>query len=246
MLEFSRLLPKVRHKVERDLSLPGLPRDKVLATVVSLLEKTLIRVGNEVYAREHRSYGLTTLRDRHVEITGTEIRFGFRGKSGVEHSVAISDGRLAKIVQQCQSLPGQGLFQYVDCDGKRQEVSSGDVNNYLRAVAGRQITAKDFRTWAGTMRAAVALRDIGPSGFQREANRNVIRVIDEVAKHLGNTRAVCRKYYVHPRVIERYLKGEVAPIAEDALRHRRKRRTAGLRRDEYAVLEFLDLDAPEN
>jgi DNA topoisomerase-1 len=242
MLEFSRLLPKLRPQVERDLSLPGLPRDKVLATVVRLLEKTLIRVGNQVYAKKNRSFGLTTMRDRHVEITGAEIRFKFRGKSGVEHSVAINDRRLARIVQQCQSLPGQELFQFVDDSGKRQDITSNDVNDYLHRITGHAVTAKDFRTWAGTMRAAIAFRSAGPAGPGRKTSNNVVRVIDEVAAHLGNTRDVCRKYYIHPRVIERYLKGEVIPDTPPLKPPKRQRRSAAIRRDEYAVLKFLDLE----
>ena len=242
MLEFSKLLPKLRHRVERDLSLPGLPRDKVLATVVRLLEKTLIRVGNEVYARDNRSYGLTTMRDRHVEVSGDEIRFRFRGKSGVVHSVAITDRRLARIVQQCQSLPGQDLFQYVDDDGKRQDVTSNDVNEYLHRITGNAISAKDFRTWAGTMRAAVAFRDLGPTDSESEMNKNVVQVIDQVANNLGNTRDVCRKYYIHPLLIERYLQGDVIPETPPIEKPMRRRRSVMLRRDETAVLEFLQLE----
>lgn len=242
MLEFSTLLPKVRQRVERDLSLPGLSREKVLATVVRLLEKTLIRVGNEVYARQNRSYGLTTMRDRHVEVTGDEIRFRFRGKSGVVHSVAVNDSRLAKIVQQCQSLPGQELFQFLDDDGKRQDVSSSDVNEYLHRITGRAVSAKDFRTWAGTMGAATAFRDLGPTESEKEANKIVVQVIDQVAENLGNTREVCRKYYVHPRVIDRYLKGEVIPATPRLRKPKRSRPSAMLRRDESAVLKFLDLE----
>lgn len=241
MLEFSRLLPTLRYRVERNLSQQGLPREKVLATVVRLLEKTLIRVGNEVYARKHRSFGLTTMRHRHVEVEGTEIRFRFRGKSGVFRSVAINDRRLAAIVQHCQSLPGQELFQFVDDDGKRQDITSGDVNEYLRDVTGKPVTAKDFRTWAGTMRAAIAFRTIGPAASKREASRNVVRVVDQVAAHLGNTRDVCRKYYIHPRVIERYMKGEVIPATPPLRKTKNSRKRAMLRRDEYAVLKFLDL-----
>lgn len=242
MLEFSRLLPKLRPKVERDLALPGLPRDKVLATVVRLLEKTLIRVGNQVYAKKNRSFGLTTMRDRHVEVSGAEIRFKFRGKSGVVHAVAINDRRLAKIVQQCQSLPGQELFQFVGDSGKRQEITSSDVNDYLHRLTGHAVTAKDFRTWAGTMRAAIALREADAVSESRDADSIVVRVVDEVAEHLGNTRDVCRKYYIHPRVIERYLKGEVIPATPPLNPPKRQRKSAALRRDELAVLRFLDLE----
>ena len=176
----------------------------MLATVVWLLEKTLIRVGSDEYARDNGSFGLTTLRRRHVAVSGAKLRFEFRGKSGVPHTVAITDRRIARIVQHCQELPGQELFQYLDDDGRRQSVDAGDINQYLREIADRQVTAKDFRTFAGTMLAAQALRDIGGFETEKEANANIVRAIDQVAKRLGNTRAVCRKYYVHPPIIEAY------------------------------------------
>src|SRR2546430_3225228 len=207
MLEFSEILPDVRERVERDLRAHDLSRRQVLATVVLLLDKTLIRVGNDENARENRSFGLTTLRGRHVQIEGSKLHFSFRGKSGVNHQVAITDRRLARIVQQCQDLPGQELFQYVDARGKRQTISSDDVNAYLRETTGRDITAKDFRTWAGTMLAAKELCALGPPTSRREAERNVVRAIDAVADRLGNTRAVSRKYYVHPALVHAYLRG---------------------------------------
>jgi DNA topoisomerase-1 len=241
LVEFSEVLPSVRKRVERDISQPSLSREKVLATVVWLLEKTLIRVGSDEYARDNGSYGLTTLRRRHVAVSGAKLRFEFRGKSGVPHCVAITDRRIARIVQHCQELPGQELFQYLDDDGRRQSVDAGDVNLYLREIAGRQITAKDFRTWAGTILAAQALRDIGPFTTQKEANANIVRAIDQVAKHLGNTRAVCRKYYVHPVIIEAYFDGNTLPPAsgDDHSFTRDASRPPGLRRDEIAVLELL-------
>jgi len=200
----------------------------------------LIRVGNDEYARENRSFGLTTLRRRHVAVDGTLLRFSFRGKSGVEHDVAIDDARLARIVQRCQDLPGSVLFQYVDSAGKRQVISSDDVNARLREIAGRDVTAKDFRTWGGTMHAAIALRTMGPAPSRREADRNVLRALDEVSQRLGNTRTVCRKYYVHPALLEAYYEGRTIP-ASDANGGRRLRtpRGAALRREETAVLQFL-------
>ncbi|TMG78155.1 MAG: DNA topoisomerase IB [Betaproteobacteria bacterium] len=192
MLEFSEILPEIRERVERDLRARDLTRRQILATVVMLLDKTLIRVGNDEYARENRSFGLTTLRGRHVEVKGAKLHFTFRGKSGVEHAIAITDRKLARIVQQCQDLPGYELFKYIDESGKRQTISSDDVNAYLREITGRDITAKDFRTWAGTMLAARELFALGPAKSQREAERNMIRAVDAVAKRLGNTRAVCR------------------------------------------------------
>jgi DNA topoisomerase-1 len=241
MLEFSEILPALRERVERDLKAGDLSRRQILATVVRLLDKTLIRVGNDEYARENRSFGLTTLRRRHVEVDGTRLSFSFRGKSGVEHNVAITDRRLARIVQHCRDLPGEELFQYLDTSGKRQAISSDDVNAHLREIAGRDVTAKDFRTWGGTMRAALALNAMGPASSRREADRNIIRAIDQVAEELGNTRAVCRKYYVHPALIESYLEGRIVILPVDTARPHPKRgaHAAALRRDEVAVLQFL-------
>jgi DNA topoisomerase-1 len=240
MLEFSEILPDIRERVERDLRAHDLSRRQILATVVLLLDKTLIRVGNDEYARENRSFGLTTLRGRHVQVEGAMLRFSFRGKSGVNHEVAINDRRLARIVQQCQDLPGQELFQYVDGRGKRQTISSDDVNAYLRETTGRDITAKDFRTWAGTMLAAKELCAIGPAKSRREAVRNMNRAVDAVAERLGNTRAVCRKYYVHPGLVRAYLQGLTAVLPSGGPRPlRRDNPRAALRRDEVAVLQFL-------
>jgi len=239
MLVFSEVLPKIRERVEQDLLLAGLPRAKVLATVVRLLERTLIRVGNQAYAKENRSFGLTTLRDGHVEIEGPELLFEFRGKSGVRRRVAITDARLARIVQQCQTLPGQELFQYVDDSGKRRDVDSGDINDYLREITGGDITAKDFRTWAGTMYAATALRELGPASSERDANRNIVKAVDLVAERLGNTRAVCRKYYIYPEIVEAYQEGKVVSRPAPLAPRRRERATAALRRDEVEVLKFI-------
>jgi DNA topoisomerase-1 len=244
MLEFSEILPEIRERVERDLRARDLTRRQLLATVVCLLDKTLIRVGNDEYARENRSFGLTTLRGRHVEVKGAKLHFAFRGKSGVEHAIAITDRKLARIVQQCQDLPGYELFKYIDESGKRQTISSDDVNAYLREITGRDITAKDFRTWAGTMLAARELFLMGPAKSQREAERNMVRAIDAVAKRLGNTRAVCRKYYVHPGLVRAYLQGLTAPLPSSSAQRpaRREHPVAALRRDEVAVLQFLQED----
>jgi DNA topoisomerase I len=238
MLEFSEVLPQLRERIERDLHAGELSRRQILATVVSLLDKTLIRVGNDEYARENRSYGLTTLRRRHVTVDGTMLRFSFRGKSGVEHTIAVADPRLAKIIQRCRDLPGEDLFQFLDAGKKRQLISSDDVNAYLREITGRDITAKDFRTWGGTMLAAVELRRMGEPASRREADRNIIRAVDAVAARLGNTRAVCRKYYVHPALLHAYLMGETVPEAPP-IRRARRERGAALRRDEVLVLQFL-------
>ena len=240
MLEFSEVLPRLRERIERDLAGDELTRKQILATVIRLLDKTLIRVGNDEYAKENKSFGLTTLRRRHVEVDGTSLRFTFRGKSGVEHNVSITDKRLARIIQRCQDLPGTEIFQYLDGAGKRHTVASDDVNAHLREITGRDITAKDFRTWGGTMAAAMALRSRGPAPTRREADRNIVEAIDLVSHRLGNTRAVCRKYYVHPALIEAYLEGRIVPLPEEAPRKRARRgRAAALRRDEVAVLQFL-------
>ena len=238
LFEFGDVIWKIRNAVERDIQLEGLPRTKVLATLVWLLERTFIRVGTEEMSRMNKSYGLTTLRRKHVEIDGSELRFEFRGKSGVEHAVTVDDARIARIVQRCQELRGEVLFKYIDDDGRRQEVEAGDVNDYLRDVTGADITAKDFRTWAGTMIAAEVLRSIGPAPNRKQAERNVVAAIDQTASRLGNTRTVCRKYYIHPTLITSYLEGHVlSPLRKRRVKVRKP--GAKLRRHESEVLAFL-------
>jgi len=219
MAAFGRALPRIRRRVQRDVALPGLTREKILATCVRLLETTFIRVGNEEYAKENASFGLTTLRTRQVKVNGSKIRFQFRGKSGVEHEIELEDRSMAAIVKRVRELPGQELFQYVDEDGTRRVVDSADVNAYIREAAGGEFTSKDFRTWAGTLLAARALRDAGAFESKANAARNVNEAIASVAKLLGNTKAVCRKCYVHPAVIDAYLEGRLlgAPRGERAL-----------------------------
>lgn len=234
------VLWKIRERVERDVALPRLPRQKVLATVIWLLERTLIRVGTQELTKANNSYGLTTLRRRHVRIDGSKLRFEFRGKSGIEHSVSVADRRISRIVQRCQELPGQELFKYLDDEGRRQTVAAEDVNAYLRETTGEDITAKDFRTWAGTMLAAAALRRMGPASSTREAERNIVRAIDETASRLGNTRTVCRKYYVHPELITAYREGVVLPPEPETPWQPRSGELAKLRRHEEEVLAFLE------
>ncbi len=239
MLAFSEALPAIRRRVESDLARPGLPREKVLATLVRLLEVTGIRVGNDEYARANRSFGLTTLLGDHVEVSGSTMRFKFRGKSGKVHTASLSDRRLARIVQRCQALPGEDLFQYLDADGVEQTVGSGDVNDYLREITGEDFTAKDFRTWTGTTLALAALEEIGPSPDERQAKSAIVRAIDRVAEQLNNTRAVCRKYYVHPMVFEHYLAG----MGTNGKRSRATRKAASptsLTPDERAVVRLLN------
>ena len=239
MVIFGAALPKIRRRVQEDLGLPGLPKKKVLATIVSIMERTFIRVGNEEYARENKSYGLTTMRNRHVKVTGTKLRFNFRGKSGVDHQVDVADRRLARIVKKVQELPGQDLFGFVDENDQVHGVSSQDVNDYLQEITGEDFTAKDFRTWAGTVLAAVALNAHQTFQTKTEAKQNVKNAIAAVSKILGNTPAICRKCYVHPAVLETYLSGEMM----DGLRHKTEqaiaRSSPDLREVEASVLQFL-------
>jgi len=239
MLEFSQVLPAIRRRVERDLSQPGLSREKVLATVVRLLECTGIRVGNDEYARANRSFGLTTLRNHHVTISGSKLRFQFRGKGGKIHDLALTDRRLARIVTHCQAIPGETLFQYVDADNVRQTVDSGDVNQYLREITSQEFTAKDFRTWAGTIQAVGALQALGPAGTEREAKSAILKAIDQVAERLNNTRAVCRKYYVHPAVFETYLAGTMLEAMGNGNGTAAAAAAAALSAEERAVVRLL-------
>jgi DNA topoisomerase-1 len=239
MIDFARALPAVRERIEADMRRPGLPREKVLATVVHLLDATLIRIGNDDYARRNRSYGLTTLQNRHVEVDGAELRFDFKGKSGRHWRLGVRDRRVARIVKQCQELPGQELFQYRDAEGALRDVTSADVNAYLREITGREVTAKDFRTWAGTVLAAMALREFEAVDRQAAAKRNLRTAIERVASRLGNTPTICRKCYIHPAVLDGYLEDglrlEAAEEAAAALRDDLER----LQPEEAAVLAML-------
>ena len=239
MLEFCRALPTIRARVEEDLSRRGLPREKVLATVVRLLETTLIRIGNESYVRENRSYGLTTLRDRHAEIDGAQIRFAFKGKSGKVWNVELKDRRLARVVRACRDVPGDELFQYIGDDGQRHAITSGDVNDYLRAITGEDFTAKDFRTWAGTVLAALALKEFESFDSKAKAKRNITRAIEQVAARLGNTTSVCRKSYVHPEVLDAYLEGNLLDALKAEVEEELRDELSGLNGAEAAVLAFL-------
>jgi len=236
LADFARALPKIRRRVARDTKLPGLPREKVLATVVRLLERTFIRIGNEEYARENKSFGLTTMKNRHVTVKGAHLRFRFRGKSRREHEVDMTDRRIAKIVAKCQDLPGQDLFQYVNDEGDVRDVTSQDVNDYLREITNEDFTAKDFRTWAGTLLLALALNAQESFETRKQAKANIKTAICAVAELLGNTPAICRKCYVHPAVLEAYLaKTRILELSE-ATKQSRSRR---LRSAEAAVLRFL-------
>lgn len=238
MMAFGRALPVIRKRVDADLAQPGLPREKVLATIVRLLEMTLIRVGNEEYARTNGSFGLTTMRDRHVKAGRGALTFAFKGKSGVKHAIDLADKRIARVVQKCRDLPGQTLFQYLDESGERHTIDSADVNDYLRDVSGHDFTAKDFRTWAGTVLAAQALAAIERFKSNSEAKRNVVKAIESVAKRLGNTKAVCRKCYIHPAIFDAYMDG--ATIQTIKLRARVAKTRGALNAEESAVVGIIE------
>ena len=240
MLEFARGLPEIRAKIADHMKLRGMPREKVLATVVYLLENTLIRVGNDDYVKQNKSYGLTTLKDRHVKVEGSELKFQFKGKSGKTWNLQIRDRRIAKIVKQCQDLPGQELFQYLDDDGTRQDVTSADVNAYLKEITGREITAKDFRTWAGTVLAAIARTEFETFDSDAKAKKNVRAAIERVAGRLGNTPTICRKCYVHPEVLHSYFQGDLMLDIKEEVEEELRDNLATLKPEEAAVLSLLE------
>lgn len=239
MIAFAKALPRIRRAVEQHLRLPGLPREKVLAAVVKLLETTLIRVGNAEYARENHSFGLTTMRDNHADIRGSHVRFHFKGKSGVKHAIELDDPRLAKIIKNCRDLPGQELFQYLDDEGNVRDIGSADVNAYLHQIAGEEFSAKDFRTWAGTVLAAMALREFEAFTSQKQARRNIVTAVEAVAMKLGNTKAVCRKCYIHPAILDAYLDGTLVQTLRARIEKKLTRELHSLPSTEAAVLAVL-------
>ena len=239
MLAFGAVLPALRARVNEDLARRGLGREKVLALVVRLLETTLIRVGNEEYAKLNKSFGLTTMRDRHLKVQGTQLKFKFRGKSGKPHEITLKSRRLAQLVKQCQDIRGQELFQYLDEDGERRRVSSEDVNAYLREITGESFTAKDFRTWSGTVLAAWALNELESFDTQAAAKRNITRAIEAVAGRLGNTPAICRKSYVHPAILDCYLDGSLVEALKAEVERELREEVGGLTSEEAIVLAFL-------
>ncbi|MEN2675201.1 DNA topoisomerase IB [Herbaspirillum huttiense] len=239
MISFARALPTIRRVVEQDLKRPGLHRQKVLAAVVHLLQATFMRVGNDEYAKQNQSFGLTTLRHRHVRVDGSDVLFRFRGKSGVQHDIKLHDPYVARIIRKMRELPGQELFQYVDDEGERHCIDSGDVNAYLREAAGEDFSAKDFRTWAGTVLATLALQAFERVDSQAQAKQNVVRAIENVARRLGNTPSICRKCYVHPAVIESYLDGSFAERVEERVQAELVEELQDLSPEEAAVLALL-------
>ena len=239
MLVFGRVLPRIRERVRHDLALHGLPKQKVLAAIVALLEKTMMRVGNEEYARTNDSYGLTTLRDGHARIKGTKLSFDFRGKHGVQHHIDLQDRRLARVVERCRDLPGQDLFQYIGEDGQVHHVVSDDVNTYLHEISGEEITAKDFRTWAATNLAALALSGLEAFDSQAKAKKNVVAAVEHVAGRLGNTPAICRKCYIHPAIFDGYLDGSLVEGLKARADAVLEGHEPGLTAEEIAVTAFL-------
>jgi DNA topoisomerase-1 len=239
MLDFAKALPAIRARIDADMAKRGLPREKVLATVVHLLENTLIRVGNMDYVKQNKSYGLTTLRDRHVDVDGAKLRFQFKGKSGKTWALQVQDRRIARIVKACQDVPGQHLFQYVDETGARVPVTSTDVNAYLREISGRDITAKDFRTWAGTVLAAIALQEFEEFDNAAKAKKNVRAAIEKVSARLGNTPTICRKCYIHPEILNGYLEGSLLEGLKQEVEAELRDELASLKPEEAAVLTLL-------
>jgi DNA topoisomerase I len=231
MLAFGAALKKIRSTVEEDLRLPGLPKRKLLATIVRLLETTCIRIGNDEYAKQNNSFGLTTLKDKHVEVKGGKVRFKFKGKSGQEHDIELDDPRLAKIVKTCRDIPGYELFQYYDEQGNRSRITSTDVNEYLREITGEDFTAKDFRTWGGTGAATLALEALGAADSPTQAKKNIVDAVKCVATRLGNRPATCRKYYIHPAIVEAYIDGSLLEALAKA---------KGERREEVLVLQIVE------
>jgi DNA topoisomerase I len=239
IIAFAKTLPRIRKRLAKDLRLPGLPRNKVLAAVVKLLEKSFIRVGNEEYERQNNSYGLTTMKDRHVEVNGSRIEFQFRGKSGRRHTFGVDHRRVAQIVRHCQELPGQELFQYVDDNGVQRDVKSEDVNAYLREITGQDFTAKDFRTWAGTVLAAIALEEFQKFDSMAQAKRNITQAIENVARQLGNTPAICRKCYIHPAIVESYMEGTMIEGLRQRASEQYARVLHRLKPEEAAVIALV-------
>jgi len=240
MRAFGEALPVIRRQVDHDLGRPGLPREKVLAAIVRLLETTFIRVGNQEYARENHSYGLTTLRSKHVDVEGATVHFTFKGKSGIRHSIDLNDRRLAGIVKRCLDLPGYELFQYLDEVGAHRTVDAADVNDYLATATGQHFTAKDFRTWVGTVLSCGLLRECQAFETETEAKKNVVRAIASVAKRLGNTPTVCRKCYVHPAVISSYLAGEMGRPLRKQVEQAAVQSAPALRDEELDLLHLLE------
>ncbi|MEP6615508.1 MAG: DNA topoisomerase IB [Ginsengibacter sp.] len=240
LLDFGKALPAIRTKNEQALSLPGLPQEKVLAAVVSLMEHTHIRVGNNFYEKLYGSFGLTTLKDKHVQIKGSHVKFSFVGKKGVQHEISIKNKKLSNIVQKCRDIPGKELFQYFDDKGERHSIDSGMVNSYIKDISGAEFTAKDFRTWAGTIRAFLALKSIGCCDTQAETKKKIVEALDIVSGHLGNTRTVCKKYYVHPLILSLYENRKIEKYITELDEMMKDDNKADLTPEEKIVMKILE------
>ena len=240
MVQFAHALPAIRLQIEKDLSRRGMSREKVLALIVSLMERTSIRVGNSTYEKMYGSFGLTTLKDKHIDVKGSSIQFSFKGKKGVYQDIGIKSPRLARMVQQCKEIPGKELFQYYDEEGKRQSIDSGMVNNYIKDICGEDFTSKDFRTWSGTVKAFLAFRELGCAETESEKKKLVVEAIDRVAAQLGNTRAVCKKYYIHPEIISQYESGTIQNYFDQLDEIEKTDAKTGLTNEEKIVLSILE------
>lgn len=240
MIQFAYALPKIRLQIEKDLSRKGLPKEKVLALIISLMERTSIRVGNNTYEKLYGSFGLTTLKDKHTEIKRSDIKFSFKGKKGVYHDINLRNSRLARMVQRCKEIPGKELFQYYDDEGKRQSIDSGMVNDYLKEISGEEFTSKDFRTWAGTVKAFLAFKELGCGGSESEKKRLITEAVDKVATKLGNTRAVCKKYYIHPEIITSYENGALQEYFDQLDAIEEDDNYSDLTKEEKIVLSILE------
>ena len=241
MNEFGKVLPSIRLQLEKDLSLPGLPLEKVLAAIVSLMERTSIRIGNNFYEKLYGSFGLTTLKDKHVSFSGTQMKFSFKGKKGVMHDISIKNNKLSKIVKQCRDIPGKELFQYFDENGEKNSIDSGMVNEYIKTISdGSDFTAKDFRTWAGTVQAFLALQSVGCCDTATETKKRIVEALDTVSTHLGNTRTVCKKYYVHPVILSLYENKELDKYTAELDKIEKDDNKTGLTTEEKVVMKILE------
>lgn len=240
MVQFANALPTIRTQIEKDLTRKEISREKVLALIVSLMERTSIRVGNSTYEKLYGSFGLTTLKDKHIDVKGSSIQFSFKGKKGVYQDIGIRSPRLARMVQQCKEIPGKELFQYYDEEGKRQSIDSGMVNDYIKDICGEDFTSKDFRTWSGTVKAFLAFRELGCAETESEKKKVIVEAIDKVAAQLGNTRAVCKKYYIHPEIILQYESGTLQNYFDRLDKIERSDIKAGLTEEESIVLSILE------
>lgn len=236
---FGETLPEIRKRLKKDLSLPGVPKEKVLALVVSLMEKTSIRIGNGTYEKLYGSFGLSTLKDKHADIKSNSVKFTFKGKKGVEHSISLKNKKLAKLVQQCKDIPGKELFQYIDETGNRHSIDSGMVNEYVKELSGQEFTCKDFRTWSGTVQAILAFNEIGGFENETDAKKNTVAALDIVSEHLGNTRTVCKKYYVHPAILDLYENKKLADWLSKIENYANNKKS-GLGKEEVVLMKILD------